>query len=98
MKARWGEGATGAIIITAASGFANVAIVLVGVVGFVLLSKAPLVGAVIIAVAAAAFLAVVVVSSALNQIFRVAVYQYAANGTAPGGFDGRELEAAFDRH
>ena len=73
------------------------AIVLVGVVGFMLLSKAPLVGAVIIAVAAAAFLGVVVVSSALNQIFRVAVYQYAANGAAPSGFDGRELEAAFDR-
>lgn len=98
VKARWGEGATGAIIITAASGFANLAIVLVGVVGFMLLSRAPLVGAVIIVVAAAAFVAVVVVSSALNQIFRVAVYQYAANGTAPDGFDGRELEAAFDRH
>jgi hypothetical protein len=98
VKARWGEGATGAIIITAASGFANVAIVLVGAVGFMLLSRALLVGAVVIAVAAAAFLAVIVVSSALNQIFRVAVYQYAENGTAPGGFDGRELEAAFDRH
>jgi Family of unknown function (DUF6159) len=98
VKARWGEGATGAVIITAVSGFVNMAIVLVGVVGFMLLSTAPLVGAVVIAVAAAALLAVIVVSSALNQIFRVAVYQYAANGTAPIGFDGKKLEAAFDRN
>ncbi len=97
VKARWGEGATGAVIITAVSGFANVAIVLVGVVGFILLSRAPLVGVVVIAIAAAAFLAVMVVSSALRQIFRVAVYQYATTGTAPGAFHARQLEAAFDR-
>jgi hypothetical protein len=66
---------------------------------YFLLSQAnqPLVGAVVIVLAAAAFLAVSVVSSALSQIFRVALYQYATNGTAPDGFDGRELEAAFDR-
>lgn len=99
VKARWGEGATGAVIISAVSNFAVMAIVFVGMAGYFLLAKAnqPLVGALIIAIAAAAFLAVMVVSSALNQIFRVAVYQYAANGTAPGGFDGRELEAAFNR-
>ncbi|MBV8862660.1 MAG: hypothetical protein JO082_03440 [Mycobacterium sp.] len=97
VKARWGEGATGAVIITAVSGFVNVAIVLVGVVGFMLLSSAPLVGAVVIALAAVAFLAVVVISSALNQIFRVAVYEYAGTGTAPGAFRAQQLEAAFDR-
>lgn len=99
VKARWGEGATGAVIISAVSNFVVMAIVLVGVMGYFLLAKAhqPLVGAVIIAIAVAAFLAVMVVSSALNQIFRVAVYQFAANGTAPIGFDRRELEAAFDR-
>jgi Family of unknown function (DUF6159) len=99
VKARWGEGATGAVIISAVSGFVFMLIVFVGVAGYVLLSQAnqPLVGAVVIAIAAAAFLAVSVISSALSQIFRVAVYQYATNGTAPGAFDGRELEAAFDR-
>lgn len=99
VKARWGEGATGAVIITAVSQFAVMAIVLFGVVGYFLLCKANqhLVGAVVIAIAVAAFLAVSVISSALSQIFRVAVYQYATTGTAPGAFDGRELEAAFDR-
>ncbi len=100
VKARWGEGATGAVVISAVSGFALMGIVFVGVTGYILLSgtNQPLVGALVIAIAAAAFLAVSVVSGALSQIFRVAVYQYATNGTAPGAFDGRELEAAFHRH
>jgi Family of unknown function (DUF6159) len=100
VKARWGEGATGAVIISAVSWFAMIAIMLVGMTGYYLLFKADqhLVGAVVIAIAGAGFLAVSVISSALNQIFRVAVYEYATNGgTAPGGFHGRELEAAFDR-
>jgi hypothetical protein len=98
VKARWGEGATGAVIITAASVGVNIAIALVMVVGIGLFkANQPLVGAVVIAVAAAGFLAVTVISSALNQVFRVAVYQYAANGTAPGAFDARQLEAAFGR-
>ncbi len=99
VKTRWGEGATGAVVISAVSGFALMAIMFIGVTGYVLLSQTsqPLVGALVIAIAAAAFLAVSVVSSALSQIFRVAVYQYATNGTAPGAFDGRELESAFKR-
>ena len=99
VKARWVRAQRG-VIVSAVSSFAVMAIMLVGVAGYFLLADADqhLVGAVIIAIAAAAFLAVVVISSALNQIFRVAVYQYATNGTAPGAFDGRELEAAFDRH
>jgi hypothetical protein len=36
-----------------------------------------------------------VISSALSQVFRVAVYQYATTGAAPGAFKARELEAAF---
>ncbi|MFZ0902345.1 MAG: DUF6159 family protein [Mycobacterium sp.] len=100
VKARWGESATGAVAIWAVSGFVFMLIVFVGMTGYILLSQAnqPLVGAVVLAIAAAAFLAVSVISSALSQIFRVAVYQYATNGTAPSAFDGRELEAAFDRH
>lgn len=100
VKARWGEGATGAVIISAVSTFVVILIMLVGVTGYMLLSNAnqPLVGAVVIAVAVAGFLAISMVSSALSQIFRVALYQYATSGTAPSGFDGRELEAAFNRH
>ena len=52
-----------------------------------------------IAVLAVTVLAVIVVSfisSALSQIFRVAVYQYAVTGQTPGGFDGRLLQTAFE--
>lgn len=100
VKARWGEGATGAVIISAVSSAVVMVIMFVGVAGYMLLANAHqlLVGGVVIAVAVAGFLAVSVVSSALSQIFRVALYQYATTGTAPSGFDGRELEAAFNRH
>jgi len=52
-----------------------------------------------VAVLAATVVAVIVVSfisSALSQIFRVAVYQYAVTGQAPGGFDGQTLQSAFE--
>jgi uncharacterized protein YggT (Ycf19 family) len=52
-----------------------------------------------VAILAATVVAVIVVSfisSALGQIFRVAVYQYAVTGQAPGGFDGQTLQSAFE--
>jgi hypothetical protein len=42
-------------------------------------------------------MAVSFISSALSQIFRVAVYQYAVTGEAPGRFDRRLLQSAFAR-
>jgi len=51
-----------------------------------------------VAVLAATVAAVIVVSfilSAPSQIFRVAVYQYAVTGEAPGGFDRQMLQSAF---
>ena len=38
---------------------------------------------------------IVVAISALNSIFRVAVYQYAATGQAPAVFDARLVQTAF---
>ena len=47
------------------------------------------------AVAVAAVIVVAIISSALNSIFRVAVYQYAATGQAPAAFDSRLVQTAF---
>ncbi|MGZ8748192.1 MAG: hypothetical protein ACXWZ2_14555 [Mycobacterium sp.] len=47
------------------------------------------------AIAAAAVIVVAIISSALNSIFRVAVYQYAATGQAPAVFDARLVQTAF---
>lgn len=97
VKARWGEGATGAATIGIVTFLVSFAIAVVGGVGFSALAGAglPLLAGAFVALAVAAILVVSFISSALSQIFRVAVYQYAVTGAAPGGFDGRLLQAAF---
>lgn len=99
VKARWGEGATGAATIGVVSFLVTLFIVLVGGAGGAALLASGLwpVGAAILAATVVAVLIVSFVSSALSQIFRVAVYQYAVTGTAPQGFDGQLLQAAFKR-
>jgi hypothetical protein len=47
------------------------------------------------AIAVAAVIVVAIISSALNSIFRVAVYQYAATGQAPASFDSGLVQSAF---
>lgn len=97
VKARWGEGATGAATIGIVTFLVSFAIAVVGGVGFSALAGAglPLLAGAFVALAVAAILVVSFISSALSQIFRVAVYQYAVTGAALGGFDGRLLQAAF---
>lgn len=97
VKARWGEGATGAATIGVATFLISLAIAIVGgFAGFALL-VVPVVPAAIavLAITVIAIIVVSFVSSALGQIFRVAVYQYAVSGTAPSAFDGHLLAAAF---
>jgi hypothetical protein len=47
--------------------------------------------------AAATVIVVSIISSALSEIFRVAVYQYAVTGAPPGAFDDALLQNAFNR-
>ena len=47
------------------------------------------------AIAVAAVIVVAIISSALNSIFRVAVYQYAATGQVPAAFDSGLVQSAF---
>lgn len=97
VKARWGEGATGAATIGMVTFLVSFAIAVVGGVGFAALAGAGLqLPAVAVAVIAVVGIIVVsLISAALSQIFRVAVYQYAVTGQAPGGFDGQLLQSAF---
>jgi hypothetical protein len=98
VKAKWGEGATGQVAISAVTGLIVFGVVLVGGgVAYALfaVNLAPLAIAVA-AVAAAAVIVVAIISSALNSIFRVAVYQYAATGQTPAVFDARLVQSAFD--
>ncbi|GAB3003198.1 DUF6159 family protein [Mycobacterium bourgelatii] len=99
VKARWGEGATGAAAIGVVTFLSVLAIAVVGGgVGAALVAVRlwPL-GVVVLAAAVLGIIVVSFLSSALSQIFRVAVYQYAVDGRAPGGFDHNLLQQAFVR-
>ncbi|CAM4169467.1 hypothetical protein MB901379_01240 [Mycobacterium basiliense] len=99
VKARWGESATGAATITVVIWLVSIAIVVAGAggaIGFLAIGQ-PVLAAVVVAITVAAIIIVSLISSALGQIFRVAVYQYAVSGQAPVGFDGQLLQAAFQR-
>jgi hypothetical protein len=97
VKARWGEGATGAATIGLVTFLITFGIILVGGAGTVALFAAgvPLLGIILMGVVIAAVMVVALISSALSQIFRVAVYQYGVSGEAPTGFDGQMLQNAF---
>ena len=53
-------------------------------------------GVAVLAATVAGIIAVSFISSALSQVFRVAIYQYAVTGEAPGGFDRQLLQSAFE--
>jgi len=97
VKAKWGEGATGQVAISAATGLIVFGIVFVGggiAYALFAVNLAP-VAVTVGAVAVAAVIIVAIISSALNSIFRVAVYQYAATGQTPAGFDAQLVQSAF---
>lgn len=97
VKAKWGEGATGAATIGLVTFAVSVVIAVVGWLGFGVLAGAGLhlFAVAFVAIAIAAILVISFISSALSQIFRVAVYQYALTGQAPGGFNDQLLQSAF---
>jgi len=97
IKARWGEGATGAAtisLVTIGFSFAIASVAIVGVVVLLQGGQAVL-GYLLLAVAVVLMFGVAVVSATLSQIFRVAVYEFALYGQTPGGFNGPQLQAAF---
>ncbi|MCI0464887.1 MAG: DUF6159 family protein, partial [Gemmataceae bacterium] len=67
------------------------------VVGGFLCLSVPVLGVAVLALAVGYCIALMAVSSALNGIFLGALYQYAAFGEVPGGFERGTLEGAFAR-
>jgi len=96
LKARWGEGVVGTVSVSAVV-FLVVMLpaIVVGGAGLALLSAAPAAAGVLFAVAAVGLLIGVVIANTLQSIFRVALFEFATNERAVGGFDPAELEGAF---
>jgi Family of unknown function (DUF6159) len=95
VRKRWGEGVVGA---TAIEGL-FVIVVMAGVVPLVLglatVASAPVVGVPLIAVAVFIIALGMVVNSAVSQLFRFVLYEYAVSDRAIGPFGADELDQAF---
>ena len=100
VKERWGEGATGTVAISAVTMVVGMVVVLLGAAAaFVLSGVGQTALAIVVgALAVAVVIVIGIISSALTEIFRVAVYQCAVTGETSAGFDGRLLQTAFDGH
>ena len=92
---RWGQQITGNVAIGGAVfllGVVPAAILIVG--GVAVWSSASFLGALLVVVGALMLAVAMLVSRALSGIFGVALYRYALDGEAVGGFTAEELESA----
>ncbi len=92
---RWGQQITGNIAIGAAIFLIGVLpAALVIVLGVVLWSTSSFLGAILVVIGALVLAIAMLISRALSGIFGVALYRYALDGEAVGGFTSEELESA----
>lgn len=97
-RQRWGQQVTGNVAIGGAVmllGILPAALLIVA--GAVLVDSAAFFGALLIVVGILALIVALVISKALNGIFGVALYRYALDGEAVGGYTPEELESAVRR-
>jgi hypothetical protein len=94
-KSRWGQQVTGNIAIGGAVFlFGILPSILLVVAGALVWTSVSFVGALLVVVGVIGFAISVLISSALSGIFGVALYRYALDGEALGGFTSEEMESA----
>ena len=94
-KQKWGQQITGNLAIGAAIfllGFLPAAALIV--IGILVWSSASFLGALLVVIGALVLAIAMLISKALNGVFGVALYRYATEGEAVGGFTQAELESA----
>jgi hypothetical protein len=94
-RERWGQQITGNIAIGGAIGLLGILPATLAIVaGVMVWSSAPFVGALLVIVGGLVMAFALLISKALSGIFGVALYRYATEGQAVGGFTSEELESA----
>jgi hypothetical protein len=94
-KSRWGEQVTGNIAIGGAVFLLGILpSMLLIAAGIVIWASTSFVGALLVVLGVIGFAVSVLVNSALNGIFGVALYRYALAGETVGGFTAEEFESA----
>jgi Family of unknown function (DUF6159) len=96
IRARWGESVAGSFSIGGIVVLLGVlpAIALIGL-GVAAAGSAAAAGVALIAAGALVLLGALIVGSALSMVFRTALYRFATEGRATGGFEADELAGAF---
>jgi hypothetical protein len=97
VRTRWGEGLAGTVAITAVAGVASVVPVLFLCVGAGMAPFEPTAGIAVAAVGLAGLMVVIGASSAVREVFAVALYRYAADGQVSGGFPDSDLSDPFTK-
>lgn len=96
VREKWGESVVGGVaigFITGLIALGGIGLVVLGVLAGVNATWAA--GVPVIAVGVVVFVAAVTVGSVLRAVFAVAVYRYATEGAALGGFAADDLDGAF---
>jgi hypothetical protein len=94
-KSRWGQQVTGNLAIGGAVFlFGILPSILLIVAGVMIWASASFVGALLVVIGVIGFAIAMLINSALSGIFGVALYRYALDGEATGGFTAAELESA----
>jgi hypothetical protein len=94
-RQKWGQQVTGNIAIGGAVFlFGMLPSILLVVAGVLIWTSAGFIGALLVILGVIGFAVSAVISSALSGIFGVALYRYALDGNAVGGFTAEELESA----
>jgi hypothetical protein len=94
-KSRWGQQISGNIAIGGAVFlFAILPSIIVIVAGVLVWASASFIGALLVVLGVIGFAIGMLINSALSGIFGVALYRYALDGEAVGGFTAEEFESA----
>jgi len=94
-RERWGQQITGNIAIGGAVGLLGILpSTLLIVAGVMVWASSGFVGALLVIVGAIGLAIALLISKALSGVFGVALYRYATDGEAVGGFTAEELESA----
>jgi hypothetical protein len=94
VRRSWGESLIGNVGLGIAGFVLMLPLVLLGLIGAGLVSLHPAAGVAVLAVTALLFVALMVLASAMGQVYKTAVYLYATNGEVVG-YSSELLEGAF---
>jgi hypothetical protein len=97
LRTRWGEAAAGGLSITAWMVACSIPAAILLCAGVALLPFAPAAGVALLVAGFTALMLVSGVASAIRQVFAVALYHYAADGSVRGGFPRAALDDPFTK-